>query len=117
MPRVEVQETHEEVDTDGGTGGDDQVGEDIVSEFYLGPYIADTPREGLDDDVATAECRVCHDDAVQDHGGREHPLCALWTVTHTQDELRADQKDAEEAQSDKDAFSPPTTEWIQLIIR
>ena len=36
MPRVEVEEGHEEVEADGGAGGDDEVGENVVAEVEGG---------------------------------------------------------------------------------
>ena len=36
MPGVQIHEGHEEVEADGGSGGDDEVGEDVVADGFLG---------------------------------------------------------------------------------
>lgn len=73
VPGIEVEEGHEEVDADGGAGGDDEVGEDVVAN--------DEGRERgfeLDDDyVEGGKCIVDHDDRVHDHTGHEHFLGAI----------------------------------------
>lgn len=78
MPGVQVQEGHQEVEADGCGGGDDQVGEDIVAECFLGFGVFQLDH----DDVDGGECGVGHDDAVCDHTAQEHLLGALWTVSH-----------------------------------
>lgn len=68
MPWIEVEEGHEEVQPDGGGGGDDQVGEEVVAQFQRG-------RRGFeleDDDVKGGECGVSHDYRVHDQTGHEH---------------------------------------------
>lgn len=62
VPRIEVEEGHEEVQTDGGGGGDDKVGEEVVAQFQRG-------RRGFeleDDDVKGGERGVGHDHRVHD---------------------------------------------------
>ena len=70
VPGVEIEEGHEEVEADGGGGGDDEVGEDIVAH--------DECSEGVfelgDDDVHGAEEGVAHDNRIYDHAGHEHSL-------------------------------------------
>ena len=57
MPGVEVEEGHEEVEADGGAGGDDEVGEDVVAQvegdgggFELGDDDVDRGEDGVDHD-------------------------------------------------------------------
>ena len=68
MPGVEVEEGHEEVEADGGGGGDDEVGEDVVAEFEGGVG----GSELGDDDVEGGEGGVGHYDGVDDYAGHEH---------------------------------------------
>ena len=89
VPRVEVEEGHEEVQADGGAGGDDEVGEDIVAELELGAGCGDLAY----DDVDRGEGGVRHDDAVPNHGGEEHFLGALRPIAHGEDELHANEED------------------------
>ena len=72
MPRVEVQEGHEEIEADGGGGADNQVGEDIVAE----DEDCERVLELRNDDVEGAEEGVGHDDGVDDHAGEKHPFGA-----------------------------------------
>lgn len=72
VPGVEVEEGHEEVEADGGGGGDDQVGEHVVAEREAGVRVA----ELADDDVEGREGGVGHDDGVDDHAGHEHAFGA-----------------------------------------
>ena len=70
MPGVEVKEGHDEVETDGGGRGDDEVGEEVVAEFKVC-----RGRFELDDyDVQGCEGGVGHYDRVDDYAGHEHPL-------------------------------------------
>lgn len=69
MPGVEVQEGHEEVEADGGGGGDGEVGEDVSAEADV--------RAGLEvdgDNVHGAEGVVDHYDREDYQGGHEHFL-------------------------------------------
>ncbi len=47
MPRVEVQEGHEEVEAKGGDGGHDHVGEDVVAHGEVGPLSLPSPSPCL----------------------------------------------------------------------
>lgn len=58
MPGVEVEEGHEEVDADGGAGGDDKVGEDVITEVEG----RERRFELRDDYVKGGKCVVGHDD-------------------------------------------------------
>ena len=88
MPRIEVHERHEEVKTDGRRGGDDQIGEDIVADLL---WLTRIPQL-RDDNVYGCKSCVCHDDAVSRHTRQEHFLGSLWSVTHGENELHADEK-------------------------
>lgn len=72
VPGVEVEEGHEEVEADGGSGGDDEVGEDVVAEFEGGVG----GSELGDDDVEGGEGGVGHYDGVDDYAGHEHSFRA-----------------------------------------
>ena len=78
VPGVEVEEGHEEVEADGGGGGDDQVGEDVVAELEGGVRVAELG----DDDVEGGEGGVGHDYRVDYHAGHEHAFGAggVWLV-------------------------------------
>lgn len=70
MPGVEVEEGHDEVEADGGGGGDDEVGEEVVAEFEACRW-----RFELEDyDVEGREGGVRHYDRVDDYTGHEHSL-------------------------------------------
>lgn len=70
MPWVEVEEGHDEVEADGGGGGDDEVGEEVVAEFEVRRW-----RFELEDyDVEGREGGVGHYDRVDDYAGHEHSL-------------------------------------------
>lgn len=70
VPGVEVEEGHEEVEADGGGGGDDQVGEEVVAQLERGGG-----RFELDNDnVQGGEGGVGHDYRVHDQAGHEHLL-------------------------------------------
>lgn len=64
VPWIEVEDRHEEVKADGGSGGYDEVGKDVVAHLEGGGVFV---RELPDDDVEGCEGRVRHDDAVDDH--------------------------------------------------
>lgn len=88
MPWVEIQEAHDEVDADGRDGGDNHVGEDVVAEFDLGTWIL----ECLYHDEERGEGRVCHDETIHNHARQVHLLRALWSITHTENELHTDEQ-------------------------
>lgn len=62
VPGIEVEEGHEEVEADGGAGGDDQVREEVVAQLEGGAGRAQLE----DDDVESREGGVGHDDRVDD---------------------------------------------------
>lgn len=68
MPRVEVEEGHEEIKAKSGPRGDDKVGEDIIThlEGCFGVF------ELGDDDIESRESGVGHDDGIYDKTGHEH---------------------------------------------
>ena len=72
VPRVEVEEGHEEIEADGGGGGDDEVGEDVVAQVERG-FGALQLRH---DDVERGEGRICHNHRVDDQTGHEHSFGA-----------------------------------------
>lgn len=72
MPGVEVEEGHQEVEADGGGGGDDQVGEHVVAEREAGAWVAELG----DDDVEGGEGGVGHYDGVDYHARHEHAFGA-----------------------------------------
>ncbi len=62
MPGIEIEERHEEVEADGRENGDDEVGEDVVTErdrFVIVEFAVD--------DVDSAEGIVGHDYSVDNH--------------------------------------------------
>jgi len=73
VPWVEIEEGHEEVDADGGGGGDDEVREDIVAEAEG----RERRFELRDDYVEGGKCIVGHDDGVDNHTGHEHLLGSI----------------------------------------
>lgn len=74
VPGVEIEEGHEEVETDGGSSGYDEVGEKIIAEFKAGGGCFQLE----DYDVQGREGGVGHDDRVDDDAGHEHPLGSGW---------------------------------------
>ena len=62
MPRVQVEEGHEEVEADGRTGGDNEVREDVVAEDKGGGWAFELG----DDDVESGKGGIGHDDGVND---------------------------------------------------
>jgi hypothetical protein len=78
VPGVEVHEGHEEVEADGCGRRDDEVCEDVVAEFFFGAGVFELD----DDDPEGGKGCVGHDDAVHDHGPKEHLFGALWAVAH-----------------------------------
>lgn len=58
MPGVEVEEGHDEVEADGGGGGDDKIGEEVAAEFEVccGGFKLE------DDNVKGCEGGVGHND-------------------------------------------------------
>ena len=117
MPWVEVEEGHEEVEADGRDGGDDQVCEDVVTEFVgaLSAGGLDGVRFELDrDDVDGGEGGVRHDDAVGDHGGEVHFSSTLWSVAHAEDELQADEEDTDVPQDDEDVEADIVAEGVDF---
>lgn len=68
VPRVEVEKGHEEVETEGTSHGDDQVGEDVVSQVkvrvvFVGVFGFDLAN----DDEDCCECGVDHYHGVDYH--------------------------------------------------
>lgn len=110
VPGIEVEEGHEEVEADGGGGGDDEVGEEVVAQFQGGGGEA----ELQDDDVQGGEGGVGHYHGVDDQGGHEHFLGALRAVAHREDELRADEEDAGEAEDDEDVEADAVAEGVEF---
>jgi len=78
VPGVEVEEGHEEVEADGGGGGDEEVGECVVAELELRVLGC----ELLDDDPEGGEDGVHHDYRVDNHAHQIQSLGSLGTITH-----------------------------------
>ena len=77
MPGIEVEEGHQEVQSHGRAGGDDEIGEDVVAQLE---------RDGgsfelRNDDVDGGEDCVCHDDREDYHAGHEYLLGARETLS------------------------------------
>ena len=70
VPRVQVQERHEEVQPQRRARGYDQVREDVVAQREARAGVS----ELHDDDVEGSEGRVRHDHRVHGHAGHEHFL-------------------------------------------
>lgn len=100
VPRVQIEEGHEEVEADGGAGRDDQVGEDVVAHAEVGGGL-----ELFDHDVDGGEGRVGHYDGVGHEGGEVHLFGALGPVAHREDELHGDEEDAGVAQDVENVFA------------
>lgn len=90
MPRIQVHEGHEEVETNRRPHRDNKVGEDISPYCLWCFWIFELD----DDDVEGGEGSVRHDDTVHDHTPKEHLLGSLGSITHRQDELHADEQGA-----------------------
>ncbi len=78
MPRIEVEEGHQEVEAQGGAGGDDEIGEHVVAE-----------RQGClgvlqlgDDDIQRREGGIGHNDRVDDKTRHEHLLRPATIVSY-----------------------------------
>ena len=70
VPRVEVEERHEEVDADCGASGDNQIGKDVVAKVERGFWVFQLQ----DHDVDRCEYCVCHDYGIADKAAHEHLL-------------------------------------------
>lgn len=112
MPWVEVHEGHEEVEADGGGGGDDEVGKCVVADGFGRVAMF----ELVDNDIDGGEGCVCHDDAVADHAPEEHLLGTLRAVAHGEDELHADEQCASVAEDVEDNLADAVTEGIHLRV-
>ena len=110
VPGVEVEEGHEEVKAYGRDGGDDEVGEDIITDFKAACF------ELNNYDVKGGEGVVGHYYAVGYHGAHIEPLCSLGPVTHCEDKLRADEEDAGVAEDDEDYLSNTMAERVDYGI-
>lgn len=78
VPRVEVEEGHEEVNTDRGSGRDNEVGENIVTEAEICVFVFQLTNH----DVDAGEGVVCHDYGINYHRGEVEFLGSLRSVTH-----------------------------------
>lgn len=72
VPRVEVEEGHEEIQTDGRASRYDEIGEDVVTEDERGVWAF----ELCDDYVESGESSVGHDYRVDDQTRHEHTFGA-----------------------------------------
>ena len=63
MPRVEIEEGHEEIESDGRGGGNDEIGEDVIAEHDGASRIFELPYHDEDG----GKGGVNHDDAVDYH--------------------------------------------------
>ena len=68
VPRVKVQEGHEEVKTDGRASRHDKISEDVITEDERGVWAF----ELCNDYVESGESSVGHDHRVDDQTGHEH---------------------------------------------
>lgn len=89
MPRIKIQETHEQVQAHRGDGRDYNVGEKIVSKLDFVVLV----QELFVDNPDRGEGSVGHDETVDDHGTHVHLFGALRSITHGKDELNGDKKD------------------------
>jgi hypothetical protein len=113
VPGLEVEEGHHEVEAYCGGGGDDEVGEDVVSEFdSVGGFL-----ELKYDDVDTCECVVGHYYGVDYHGGEVEFLCTLWAVAHAEDELRAYEENERVAEENKEVEAYIVSERVDNRVR
>ena len=110
VPRVEVQERHGKVQTNGRGHGDNEVRKHVVTqcERDAAVLVCELP----DDDVDDGEGRVHHDDAVDDHTAQIEPPGALRTITKRQDELDSNEQDTRVPQDDEDDVANAVTERI-----
>lgn len=90
MPGIHIQEAHEKVQAHRGDGRNDDIGEEIVSKLDFVVLV----QELFVDDPDGGKGGVGHDDTVDDHGGHVHLFGALRSITHRQDELNRNEKDA-----------------------
>jgi hypothetical protein len=108
VPRVEVEEGHEEVDTDRGASRDDEVGEDIVTETE----VSVTVFQLTDHDVDAGEGIVCHDYGIDYHRGEVQFLGSLGSIAHGEDKLRADEEDAGVTEDGEDVETKIMTKGV-----
>ena len=111
VPRIQIDEGHEEVKANSGTRRNDEVGEDIVADAD-GCLVCKLS----DDNVERGKCRVGHDDAEDDHAAQEHFLGALRPVAHGEDELHANEEDAGISQDNEDDIANAVAERVKLWI-
>lgn len=127
MPRVEIEEAHEEIEPKRRGRRDDEICKNIIPNGEIDTGVL----ELRDHNVQGAEGCVNHDYRVNNHTRHEHSLrpisqirevqefaflCGLnlplRTITHGKDELRADQENASEAQNNKDIAANAMAEGI-----
>ena len=117
MPRIEVEEGHEEVEADGGDGADNEVGEDIVAELVGVVRLLQRMLGKLfDDDVECCEGRAGHDYRVCDDRAQEQLLRALRSVAHAEDELQTNQQHTDVPHYNEDELSNAMAERIDAGI-
>lgn len=109
VPRVEVEEGGVEVQPDGGGEGHGEVGEDVVAK---GNAFGILVGELAYNDINGCECRINHDNTVDDHGCEIQLLCSLRSVTHTQNKLGRDTKDTNIFEEEEYVFSDIVAEGV-----
>lgn len=113
VPRIEVEERHEEVEPDRRRQRHEERREGVAADHELRVL----GRELLDDDPERGEDGVDHDDTVSDHAVEVELAGALRTVAHAQDELGTDQQDAAVSQDHEDDPPAAAPERVDLRIR
>ena len=78
MPGIQVQERHQEIESNCRSEGHDQVREEIMSDFQVtGVFL-----QLVDYDVDAGEGVVGHDHRVDYHGSEIEFARTLWSVPH-----------------------------------
>ena len=114
MPWLEIEERHEEVETVRGDRGDDEVGEDVVTDRDC--VIIRVGCKLRDDDVHTGECGIHHDDGKDDHTGKVQLVGALRSVTQRHDELSRDEQNAGKSKNDEDDIGDSISEGVNTLV-
>lgn len=110
MPRLEVQERHEEVESESRKYRENHVGHDTVAHADAGPV------DFVYDDPDTGKHGVDHDDSIRDHRSEVQFRGTLWSVAERDDELCAYEEHQCVAKDVEDVFAEVVSKWVHLFV-
>ena len=74
VPRIEIKEGHEEIDSDCRPSGDDEVGEDVVAKMKGGFWVSELDNNNVDG----RKDRIRHNYRIANKTAHEHFLGSGW---------------------------------------